>query len=438
MHRTRHITRRVLTSLATAITVATTGLVVVAAPAGAAAVAFPERCVLNGPTSPVWGVDEPRIDLTVQPQKALYSAGELITVTWHWQTRPSVPVPPGSGGLRMGVRAEVSVGGSRSTTFTVSGWPRRQPESPGASIDVDDLTGTFRLPESGPITLTPGPYEMFENLSPFPAMTCSPTVPAAVSRTVDIGPGPTLNVTPTRIVTGRRVEFTGEGWPDGDARVEVCATPTEACLPEWVGSVTGGARNGHLAGSVTVDADTSGSIPVLDKVYLRVMVGTFSATRELTRVTASPGSVTRVTGTVLPGGLTLRQEAGTAKLSDITLNGTAQAMTGALNPVTVTDVRGGSLGWTLTADVSDFASPEGGRIPADRFTWTPSVRTDPASPGTATPGSPGRVAGGSTLASAPAGAHGGGTFTAGAAIAVAVPAYQKPGTYSATLTLSIS
>ncbi|GCE01498.1 hypothetical protein [Embleya hyalina] len=436
MHRTRHITRRALMSLAAALAVATTALVVAAAPAGATAVAFPERCVLDGPTRPIWGSDEPRVDLTVRPEKSVYRAGELVTVTWHWQSRPSIPVPPG-GGRPLGVRAEILVDGPDPTTFTVSGSPRPQPGSPGASIDVDDLTGTFRLPASGPITLTPGAYTMFEKLSPFPVMTCSPITRPAVSRTVDIGPGPTLEVTPTRIVTGQRVEFTGEGWPDGNARVEVCATPTDVCLPEWVGSATGSARDGHLTGSATVNANTSGSIPVLDRVYLRVMVGTFGASRELTRASANQSGSARITGAVLPGGLTLRQEAGTARLSDITLDGTAQTMNGALNPVTVTDVRAGTLGWSLTADVSDFTSPDGGRIPAERFTWTPSVRTEPGSPGTAAPGSPGRIAGGATLASAPAGARGGGTFTAGAAIALAVPAYQKPGAYNATLTLSI-
>ncbi|MFI6586658.1 hypothetical protein [Embleya sp. NPDC050493] len=438
MRRIRHITRRATAGCATATIVATIGLVAASAPATAAEVAYPERCHLVGHPAPVWATDEFKVDLTVFPEKPVYSAGETVTVTWHWRTQPAIPVPPGTTRLR--AVAEVRVGGSRPTTFTVSGQPRDQPERPESTVDLRDLQGVLRLPAGGPITLTPGAYSLTDGLSPVPVVTCAPTTPPAVSRTLEIGPGPTLDIAPTRVRPGERIEFTGEGWPDGDARVQVCGTPTDDCFPEWVSSPTGAARSGHLTGSVTLSGRSLPLPPPGRPVFLLVSVGRSGASREFTLggpESPQTGS-THITGAVLPGGLTLRQQASAIRLSDITLDGTPQAMTGALNPVTVTDVRGGSLGWALTADVSDFTSPEGGRIPADRFTWKPAVQADPASPSTAVPGAPGRIAGGSTLASAPPAPHTGGTFTAGAAITVAVPAYQKPGTYSATLTLSIS
>ncbi|MET7300827.1 hypothetical protein [Embleya sp. NPDC005575] len=440
MRRIRHITRRVTAGCATVIIVATTGLVAASGPATAAEVAFPERCHLVGPSSPPWATDEIKVDLTVFPEKAVYSAGEQVTVTWHWRTRPSIPVPPRAATLR--AIAEVRVGGTRSTTFTAYGQPRPQPAGPEATVDLWDLQGTLRLPASGPITLTPGAYSLTEGLSTVPMVQCAPTTPPAVSRTLEIGPGPTLSATPTHVVPGDRIEFTGEGWPEGEARVQVCGTPTGGCPPEWASSATGSARAGRLTGSVTL-SEAPRSVPLPPPghtVFLLVSVGASGASRELTlmREGSPQTGGTQITGSVHPGGLTLHQQASAIKLSDITLDGTAQSMTGALNPVTVTDVRGGSLGWALTADISDFTSPEGGRIPADRFIWKPSVQADPASPSTAAPGTPGRIAGGSTLASAPPAPRTGGTFTAGAAITVALPAYQKPGTYSATLTLSIS
>ncbi|MGC0419145.1 hypothetical protein [Embleya sp. AB8] len=438
MRQPRQSARRILASHATAMVVATTGLIALAAtPAEAAPVTFPEKCVLNGPTSVPWATDDVGVDLTVSPAKPVYSAGERITVNWHWQTRSSIPVPPGHESLS--AVAQVRVGGAESTTLTLRGQPRRQPEAPGERIELDDLTGTFVLPDRGPITFTPDAYGISDAwYSPLGLISCSPTTPPAVSRTLEIGPGPALDVSPARIGPGTRVEFTGEGWPDGSARVELCVNPTDTCVPEWVGSAAGSAQGGHLSGSATIATRPSMPLPSAgwdSKLYLRVWVGRYSAART---VEVTPTDSTRITGSIAPGSLTLRQQASAIRLSDITLDGTAQAMTGALNPVTVTDVRGGSLGWTLTADISDFTSPEGGRIPADHFTWKPSIQADPASPSTAAAGIPGRIAGGSTLASAPPAPHTGGTFTAGAAISLAVPAYQKPGSYNATLTLSIS
>ncbi|MFI6586659.1 hypothetical protein [Embleya sp. NPDC050493] len=154
--------------------------------------------------------------------------------------------------------------------------------------------------------------------------------------------------------------------------------------------------------------------------------------------TPGSGPDQTVTGNVVAGGLTISQEAGAIRLSDITINGQAQNMTGALNTVTVKDFRNGTTGWTLTGAVTDFTNGTGGRIGADTFTWTPKVTAGPGSPSVPVPGSAGPIGTGATLASAPAAATTGGTFAADADISLAVPAYQAAGTYSATLTLSIS
>ncbi|MGW1667162.1 beta-xylosidase, partial [Streptomyces microflavus] len=123
----------------------------------------------------------------------------------------------------------------------------------------------------------------------------------------------------------------------------------------------------------------------------------------------------------------------------VTLNGTEQNMTGALNTVTVKDYRGGSTGWTLTGAVTDFSNGAGGTIAAEKFSWTPKITPGEGSPSQAVAGSTGPIGKtGATLASAPNADVTGGTFKADAGLSLAVPAYQAPGNYSATLTLSIS
>jgi hypothetical protein len=146
-----------------------------------------------------------------------------------------------------------------------------------------------------------------------------------------------------------------------------------------------------------------------------------------------------VTGAVDPGALTISQQADGVQLSSVTIDGTEQHMTGAINAVTVKDHRGGVTGWTLTGSVSDFTSETGRTIAAANLSWTPRVVVGAGSPSTAVPGAPGSVGTGATLAFAPGAATGtGGTFDTQAALDLKVPAYQAGGTYAATLTLSIS
>nr|WP_272923901.1 WxL domain-containing protein [Streptomyces sp. SID3343] len=196
-------------------------------------------------------------------------------------------------------------------------------------------------------------------------------------------------------------------------------------------------------------AGADGSLTIPDLVVskdsvtaIKVIAGTDESTavQKPFRVTIPGRDLEQtVTGGVLPGTLTIAQEAAGIKLTDITVNGQAQNMTGALNPVTVKDYRGGATGWTLTGSVSDFTNGNGGKITGDKFTWTPRITNGEGSPSTAVAGSTGPIGTGATLASAPPAATGtGGTFTADADLSLAVPAYQQIGTYSATLTLSIS
>ncbi|MFI6983923.1 hypothetical protein ACIBSV_35630 [Embleya sp. NPDC050154] len=337
----RNSARRVLAACATAIVVAAVGLTS-AAPAQADTITYQERC-----SSSILGIRFPEdafdVDLVVSPDKPTYNPGETVTVTWHWGTQPKYPGMPHIDSIPFYAEAAVNVGGSQHTAFGVRGQGRPAPENPSGSLELTDLTGTFTIPGSGPVTLTPGTYTVTAEGIGGTLIDCAPVVPPAVSRTLTVG------------------------------------------------------------------ADSG--------------AGTVSQ---------------HITGVIGTGGLTISQQGDGIRLVGGAVSTRAQTMSGPLNPITVTDVRGGSLGWTLTADIGDFTSPDGGRIPADHFTWVPAVESAPGGLSVAVPGTPGRIAGGSVLASTPNAPRTGGAFIAKASISLAVPAMQQPGAYDTTLTLSLS
>lgn len=143
-----------------------------------------------------------------------------------------------------------------------------------------------------------------------------------------------------------------------------------------------------------------------------------------------------------PGTLSLTQSAGGVVMQGVGVSTEAQTMTGALAPLTVTDARKGTLGWQLSGSVSDFTSVEGGTLPSTALSWTPScVVTDPESASAVVTGSAGPVNGGllcSAAGSTDPAQHTGGVFTAEAGLSLAIPAYQAAGTYTGTLTLTVS
>jgi hypothetical protein len=143
-----------------------------------------------------------------------------------------------------------------------------------------------------------------------------------------------------------------------------------------------------------------------------------------------------------PGTLSITQAANGVVLSDVPFSDRDQAMTGSLNPVTVTDARKGTLGWELTGSVSEFKSVEGGSLPASALSWTPRCSVaDPNSSSQVVTGSAGTVNGGllcSAAGSTDPAHKTGGVFTADAGLSLAIPAYQTAGTYTGTLTLTVS
>ncbi|HEY6531002.1 MAG TPA: HtaA domain-containing protein [Acidimicrobiales bacterium] len=163
-----------------------------------------------------------------------------------------------------------------------------------------------------------------------------------------------------------------------------------------------------------------------------------------TPVTPPPAGVTQqITTEVLEnGGLTISVEDNTVVLPTPlpSTDATTLVTSGAINPVTVTDLRLANPGWNASGQVSDFTG-SAGTIDGSKLGWTPSL-TSASGGQTATAGA--AVAAGvgdglkasSALGSAPAGA-GRGTAIFGAGLELKPPTTTPPGVYTATLTLTV-
>ncbi|ROO84402.1 putative surface cell wall-binding protein [Actinocorallia herbida] len=150
-------------------------------------------------------------------------------------------------------------------------------------------------------------------------------------------------------------------------------------------------------------------------------------------VTDQQNITTQVTG---EGALSLAVAGPNVALTSAARGGSA---TGDLNKVTVTDTRGTDAGWNLVGQVGDFTSGEGDVIPGANLGWTPSAAAvADGSTGVAVPGP--AVSGldeARTLGSAEGGLSGG-IFDLGAALELNIPAGAATGTYTGTLTLTLS
>ncbi|WP_328303385.1 WxL domain-containing protein [Streptomyces sp. NBC_00435] len=151
----------------------------------------------------------------------------------------------------------------------------------------------------------------------------------------------------------------------------------------------------------------------------------------------------KFTFSVTPGPLSMGQSGAEVNFGTIQLDGSSHDVAGTLNPVQVSDARGGTAGWSLTGTLSDFTAAGGGTavIPAGAVSWTPSCSAHADAIGTPSEGAPGAL--GATpagLCELPSGGGQvvGGVFDASAGLNLHTPAVIPGGNYAATLTLSLS
>ena len=152
---------------------------------------------------------------------------------------------------------------------------------------------------------------------------------------------------------------------------------------------------------------------------------------------AATASSTPVTVEVGGGDLGISAPAQSVNLGSVTATTSAQTVTSKLGAVTVTDSRAGTGGWVATAEASDFTGPQ------TISTSTPGLVT--YTPGAATVSGTANVAATDEDHLYPAdpvqtatGVNGANTAAWNPTIAVTIPAGALAGTYSTTITHSVS
>lgn len=358
--------------------------------------------------------------------------GTLVTVP--------VDVPSNPEPTLQSTPGEVKPGGA--VTVTGANWPAGTPtvelcNASGAECDASKVAGALTVTDgalSGTATIAAGVADGAYQLK-VTSGDKSATSNVSVKAETPTGERKVV-ATPNHGPVGTTTVVTGSGFsPNTPLYVVPANAAGEGDLDDLKQPTTDEA--GEFSVEITVGKADTVLIAASEDID-----GKLSAAADFTVDTVEPPAGTLkqdIGATIAAGALTITQESGSVALSDVTLNGTDQAMTGALNTVTVKDYRASGTGWTLTGAVTDFTNGSGGTIPAEKFSWTPAIAAEGEAPSVPVAGSAGPIGkAGATLASAPNAELTGGTFKADAALSLAVPAYQASGNYSGTLTLSIS
>ena len=315
-------------------------------------------------------------------------------------------------GFKASFRAYVStgngtppIGASNGASINANGTFR----FPASGGTVDPATGAATVNYTGTITFS-YPAHFFTIVLKNPTLVLdgsTRSLKADVDLTVTGGGFEPVHVVQAEIATigagaatvdGSTVSWSGLG-----------ATLTETGASAFAGFYTAGTALDAVTSAVTLDGGSGPGGPGEP--------GSGSAQQQL---------AVEVTG----GPLTLASTGGTVQLTGASIGGTS---TGALNPSTVSDLRGTNAGWNLVGQVEDFTG-SAGTIPAANLSWTPSAggAAGVVAGGTATGLGTGR-----TLCKAEADT-GSGVFTCGGGLSLAIPATAGPGSYTTTLTLTLS
>ena len=125
----------------------------------------------------------------------------------------------------------------------------------------------------------------------------------------------------------------------------------------------------------------------------------------------------------------------------------AVVLPASLNQVQVTDTRGGTFGWSLTATLPNLTAPGGLSISNANVTATPSCVADagnPLSAPGATAGTAAQAFSGTVnlctknnLTNATTGSSGG-VFNVNSSLALTIPAFQAAGAYSSIMMITLS
>ncbi len=247
----------------------------------------------------------------------------------------------------------------------------------------------------------------------------------------------TISLDPTGGGGGTAVNVTGSGFD-----------PLQAVT---VGG-SDGANPTSDVGSGVVDStgNLTGSLVVNSSATVSIVVTEDDAPTTEGASAAFSFAIQSQTGQVVIDGsaLTLTQAGGLIDMSPVAITGTDQSSVGAVQTVTINDLRGTLSGWAVTAvatDWVDILEPDPANpvlnhsIPAGNLTWVPSCLPAPGStadPADVVAGLPSTLdpnIAATMCTAAPGG--GGGVWEADALLVLAVPSSIAAGAYRATLTI---
>ncbi|GLW33192.1 hypothetical protein [Actinoplanes regularis] len=260
---------------------------------------------------------------------------------------------------------------------------------------------------------------------------------------------PKITLTPAAGGAGTTTTVKGTDWnPGSSIRVNGYQALTGAPPPPATAdpAVTAtAATDGSFSAAFTVNDKATAYLGALSGSLYALSAWSMSADACTAPTGSNCGLTFQLSQTVTAGSLSMSRGSGTSTItfSGITLNGAAQTATAGLPAINVTDFRGSTYPWSLTAKVTDFTGVPGGTIPASALTVTPSCTAHAGATNavTAVAGDAGVSLGGdgATICSGPDGvtALTGGSFDAAGDLSLAVPANLFAGTYAATLTLTL-
>jgi hypothetical protein len=373
--------------------------------------------VANQPTASITsvsgqtGTSDARGGSTVSFTGANFSAGAAVSASL---------VPSGGGTAIALTTTPAAITASAGGAVTGSAAIPSSVAAGAYELTLSDTSGD--LPATAPLTILAAP-----SCTATPSSGGAGTVTTVVCANFDPGAAVTLQ------------GVNSGGAPTGDPTVAATA------------SAAGGVSQNY-----TVNDGTTAGIDVLESTPESLSAEAAFSAESNSCIADSNGSTggtcstsQGTTTTVNPGPLEASQAGAQITLSNITINGTPQLVTGALNQIVVSDFRGSTLGWTVNATATDFTGSNGGTISAARMGVQPSCGPDaaglaaaglPAFPSTVTAGPQATFASAVTLCSTPALGAGnvtGGVFDIGGGLGLEVPPYLLAGIYTDTITISL-
>jgi hypothetical protein len=415
------------------------GVAALAAPAAAADSTFSVHCVPPA-ISGIPAFDGTTV-ATITTDKTTYQAGDTVTVTYVLNSPLAntsqfhLPIPAD----QITPTVKIQLGGAMTDLLTLVG-PKANPAIPDLA-DFPDLTitGTFVATGSGDITLTPSDYNVHSDYgiaTDTPCTVNNPPAPVAATINIPAANNRDISLSSGSGVIGAAVTVTGTAFTPNTGVIVAGVQGTTATGE--LTTATTDASGGFTASLTVSDLETTGIIAFEGTSYDPSTAAGPKSYSVIDNTPVPPGSQKLIT-TVKSGTLSMTQPADTVEMTPVDVSGTVQHSTGALNPVTVKDYRGGTTGWSLTGKASDFKGSGAATIGAANLSWTPACTTLTGSPSTCVAGTPGVIGTtGATLASAPDATATGGEFTATADLDLSVPAFSTSGTYTSVLTLTLT